>query len=218
MSSTRPDGRRPADARGSARVADGIRLAAEWRLLGLLLERPRLEWQAEIERLAAEVADPPLRAAVAAARTASEGEYHALLGPGGPAPAREASVLGMGDPGWMMADLSRTYDAFGYAPRAEDPKDHVAVEVGFVGFLLLKEALAWASDDEVAARTVIAARTAFVADHLRALVLALAERLAVAPESHVALAVDVLAARVAAIGDGGATAEAAKPAATSASS
>jgi nitrate reductase assembly molybdenum cofactor insertion protein NarJ len=179
-------------------VSDGIARAARWRLLGLLLERPRQGWCEEIAQLSAEIEDPALRAAVAAARGASEGEYLRLLGPGAPVSPREASVLGLGDPGWMLAELARYYDAFGYAPRVEDPPDHVAVEAGFVGFLELKESLAWARRDAAAARTVAEARTSFVADHLAPLVEALGRCCELAPDSHVALAVDVLAAHVAA--------------------
>lgn len=187
-----------ADARASVtRVSDGIARAARWRLLGLLLERPRQGWGEELARLSAEIDDPPLRAAVAAARAASEGEYLALLGPGAPFSPREASVLGLGDPGWMLAELARYYEAFGYAPRAEDPPDHVGVEAGFVGYLELKEALAWSSGDREAAGTVAAARSSFVADHLAPLVCALGRCTEAAPDSHVALALDVLAAHVA---------------------
>lgn len=193
MSTTAPDGHR---AENASRVADGIARAARWRLLGLLLERPRPGWSAEIERLAAEIDDPPLRAVVAAARDATEGEYHALLGPGAPASPREASALGLGDPGWMFSELARFYEAFGYAPRAEDPPDHVAVEAGFVGYLELKESLAWANGDADAAHTVAAARQAFVAAHLAPLVARLGGVADLAPDSHVALAVDLLRGQV----------------------
>ena len=178
------------------RVAAGIARAARWRVLGLLLERPRAGWNAEIERLAAEIGDPPLRAVVVAARDATEGEYHALLGPGAPLSPREASVLGAGDPGWMLAELARFYDAFGYVPRAEDPPDHVAVEAGFVGFLELKESLAWANEDAEAAQTVAAARAAFVAAHLAPLVARLERAADLAPDSHVALTVDLLRTQI----------------------
>jgi hypothetical protein len=181
----------------TARVSEGIARAARWRLLGLLLERPRPGWREELARLAAEIDDPALRTVVAVAREASEGEYLALLGPGAPLSPREASVLGLGDPGWMLAEIACFYEAFAYVPRAEDPPDHVAVEAGFVGYLELKEAVAWASGDADAARTVAAARTSFVAGHLAPLVRALERRVAVAPESHVALAVDLLAAQLA---------------------
>ena len=184
------------DAGATTRVADGIARAAHWRLLGLLLERPRAGWSTEIDRLADEIDDPPLRAVVAAARGITEGEYHALLGPGAPLSPREASALGFGDPGWMFSELARFYEAFGYAPRAEDPPDHVAVEAGFVGFLELKASLAWANGDAEAAHTVAAARAAFVAAHLAPLVARLGEAADLAPDSHVALAVDLLRERV----------------------
>lgn len=193
MSTTELHGKRTENA---SRIADGIARAARWRLLGLLLERPRAGWGAEIERLAAEIEDPPLRAAAAAARDATEGEYHALLGPGAQSSPREASAIGLGDPGWMFSEIARFYEAFGYAPRAEDPPDHVAVEAGFVGFLELKESLAWANGDAEAARTVAAARDAFVAAHLAPLVAHLGRVADLAPDSHVALAVDLLRERV----------------------
>jgi nitrate reductase assembly molybdenum cofactor insertion protein NarJ len=185
-------------AAGTSRVADGIARAARWRLLGLLLERPRAGWSAEIERLAAEIDDPTFRAAASAARDTSEGEYHALLGPGAPLSPREASVLGLGDPGWNLSELARFFEAFGFVPRAEDPPDHVAVEVGFVGFLELKESLAWAYGDAEAAQTVAAARSAFVARHLAPLVARLERALEIAPHSALALTVDVLRAQLAA--------------------
>jgi hypothetical protein len=47
-----------------------------------------------------------------------------------------------------LSDLARYYEAFGYRPRGEDPLDHVAVEVGFVAYLHLKEALALANEDD----------------------------------------------------------------------
>lgn len=193
MNTIATDGHRTESAN---RIADGIARAARWRLLGLLLERPRAGWSAELARLAAEIEDPPLRAAVTAARDATEGEYHALLGPGAPLSPREASALGLGDPGWMFSELARFYEAFGYAPRAEDPPDHVAVEAGFVGFLELKESLAWANGDAEAAGTVAAARDAFVAAHLAPLVARLGSVAELAPDSHVALAVDLLRERV----------------------
>ncbi len=179
------------------RVRDGIARAAQLRLLGLLLERPRPGWEDELVRLALEIDDPALRTAVTAARGASEGWYLALLGPGAPVSPREVSALGLGDPGWMLADIARFYEAFGYVPRAEDPPDHVAVETGFVGYLELKEALAWAAGDEEAARTVAAARAEFVERHLAPLVERLERALDAAPDSYLALAVDVLAARIA---------------------
>ena len=61
--------------------------AAEWRLLGLLFECPLPNWREQMDALAAEVVDADLKAAAEAARLeASEGLYHSIFGPGGPAP------------------------------------------------------------------------------------------------------------------------------------
>jgi TorA maturation chaperone TorD len=178
------------------RTADALAAAAEWRLLGLLLERPRAELRAEIGALAAETRDPALRDAAAGVVTSSEGEYLALLGPGGLASPREAAYLGMQDPAWVLAEIARFYDVFAFAPRAEDPPDHVAVEAAFVAYLHLKEAFALEAGDAEAAETTRAARTRFVAEHLARIARAMADRLAPALGTPLARAALQLAARV----------------------
>jgi hypothetical protein len=45
--------------------------AATWRLLGLLLERPRAGWHAEVAALAREIADPALNGAAQSAQAAT---------------------------------------------------------------------------------------------------------------------------------------------------
>lgn len=174
--------------------AGAIAEAARWRLLGLLLERPRAGWHAEVARLAAEVADPGLVTLAGAAREASEGAYLRLLGPGGAVSPREVAYRGLEDPGWVLADVARFYEAFAYRPRAEDPPDHVAVEAGFVGYLLLKEELARSAGDGEAARTTGAARAAFLGRHLAALAAPLARALDAAGGGVLAAAAAALAA------------------------
>ena len=176
-------------------AAHGIAEAARWRLLGLLLERPRAGWRDEIDALAREVGAPELRAAAEAARAATEGAYLRLLGPGGAVSPREVAYRGLQDPGWGMSDVMRFYEAFAYRPRAEDPPDHVAVEVGFVGYLHLKEGLARASGDDRAAETTRAAREEFLARHLAPVAGAFARRLA-AGGSYLATVAALLAACV----------------------
>jgi nitrate reductase delta subunit len=168
--------------------------AARWRLLGLLLERPRPGWRDEVARLAAEVREPSLLAVAAAAHHATEGTYLRVLGPGGALSPREVAYRGFEDPGWVLADLARFYDAFAYRPRAEDPLDHVAVEAGFVAYLFLKEALALAGGDVEAARTTAAARTDFLEAHVAAIATPLADRVAGTGESFLTAAAAALAA------------------------
>jgi hypothetical protein len=179
----------------TAAIPGAIAEAARWRLLGLLLERPRPSWRAEVAALVPEVDDAALAAASTRALAAHEGEYLALLGPGGVASPREAGHCGFGDPGWVLSELTRHYEAFGYAPRTEDPLDHVAVEVGFVAYLHLKEALALSCEDEEAAAVTRAARDAFLAGHLASIATSLAAALDGAP-SYLADVTRALAARV----------------------
>ena len=178
-------------------IPDAIAEAARWRLAGLLLERPRAGWLDEVRALADEVDDAALRAAAEAAREASEGDYLALLGPGGAVPAREVGYRAGRDPGWLLADVARFYEAFAYRPRAEDPADHFAVEAGFVGYLWLKEALARSAGEHDAADVTAEARRVFVAEHLTGVAQAFARALVGAGDgSHLAAAAAVVASLV----------------------
>ena len=173
-----------------------LRHAAEWRLLGLLFERPRQGWHEEVAALAGEVEDSALRqAARHRLAEATEGEYLAALGPGGIASPREAGHAGLRDPGWILAELARFYEAFGYRPRREDPVDHAAVEAGFVAYLWLKEAYARERGDEDAAATTRAARERFLSEHLAELAQPMAAKLSTA-EANLAEVANLLAARV----------------------
>jgi nitrate reductase assembly molybdenum cofactor insertion protein NarJ len=178
-----------------SRPADALAAAARWRLVALLFERPRGEWAAEVRALAREVQDQALGRAAALATAATEGQYLRLVGPGGFASPREAAYCGLGDPGWALSHLARCYAAFAYAPRTEDPPDHVAVEVGFVAYLHLKEALALAAGDEEAARVTADGRERFVATHLAPLAAGLARELRGA-EGHIGVVAAVLAESV----------------------
>ncbi len=179
----------------TSRIADALVAAAEWRLLSLVLERPRPGWVEEVRALAAEVSDQALRAVAARVVDVSEGQYLALIGPGGIASPREAAYIGLQDPSWMLADLVRHYDAFAFTPRREDPLDHLAVEVGFVAYLYLKEAFAIEGGDAEAAAVTVAARTRFVAEHVARVAGPLAERLSGAGDAALGAVVHLLARR-----------------------
>ena len=186
-------------------VVAALREASVWRLLGLLAERPRPGWAEDLRAvaLALERADTGADRTVdflvglarRAADEANEGRYFALVGPGGPASPREAANRGRDDPARTLARLRALYGAFAFAPDAEDPLDHVAVEAGFVGYLHLKEGYAWAAGDEAAAQTTIAARGRFLTEHLGPFAWRFARRLTVAGDTWLAAAAWLLAER-----------------------
>jgi len=181
-----------------ARIVDLLREAAEWRLLGLLLECPSEDWRAQVARLAAEVADANLKAAAdAAVREAGEGLYHAVFGPGGRVSPREASYHAGRLPGPLLAELAAFYEAFAYRPSTVDPPDHVAVEVGFLGYLRLKEAYALARGEAVHAETAGRAAGAFLNEHLAGLARPFAESLPSSGITYLALAAQWLLRRIA---------------------
>ena len=61
-------------------VEELLRAAAEWRLIGLLLECPSAQWRVRVNELAHEVADADLSdAVVQAGEHASEGLYHSTF-------------------------------------------------------------------------------------------------------------------------------------------
>jgi nitrate reductase assembly molybdenum cofactor insertion protein NarJ len=180
-----------------ARVAAGLREAAAWRLLGRLFECPSPAWRDEIEALAREIDDPPLReAASEGCRQGCEGRYHTVFGPGGPAPPREVSYRDTLELGTLMADLAARYDAFGYRPRTPEPPDHVAVEVGFLAYLALKEAYALASGAVEQAALARRAAECFRAEHLAMMAEPLAGLLHGSGISYLARAAAILAERV----------------------
>ncbi|HUE85136.1 MAG TPA: molecular chaperone TorD family protein [Vicinamibacterales bacterium] len=171
--------------------------AAAWRLLGRLFECPDASWREDITRLASELQDDGLRAAVAAVgETATEGQYHSVFGPGGPAPPREASYLETLELGSLMSTLAGYYGAFAYDPQLTETPDHVAVEAGFVSYLKLKEAYAYAQGDEARAQVVSDASARFVDDHLAMMAVPLAALLAGSHLDYLAQASSLLAARV----------------------
>ena len=151
-------------------------LAASWRLVSLLLERPRPEWKNEIARLAAEVSDPQLARCAADADHATEELYHRLFGPAGAVSPREVSYCGFEDPGRLIAELSAFYHAFSFSPRREESLDHVSVEAGFVGYLFLKEAYARMQNDSAGAAIARDARERFCSEHLARLGCGMRER------------------------------------------
>jgi len=179
------------------RERDLVADAATWRLLAKLFERPRPGWLEEIGDLAAEVDDPGLRGAVEAARgAAEEGFYLALLGPGGAVSPREVAHRGpMVQPGLLLARLNALYGAFAYHPETEEVPDHLAVEVGFMAFLRLKEAYARARGEEEQAAQAATAADHLLEEHLRAMAEPVAEVLEAAGGAYLARAARALLER-----------------------
>jgi len=182
---------------GAPRIRKLLREAAAWRLLGRLFECPNEPWRVEIDALARELGDEDLRTAVAVAGdVATEGQYHSLFGPGGPASPREATYHDTLELGSLMSELAGYYEAFAYAPLLEESPDHVAVEIGFIAYLKLKQAYALADGDEDRANISARAATQFAADHLAMMAATLANVLSESHLEYLAHASRVLAARV----------------------
>jgi len=119
-----------------------------------------------------------------------------LVGPGAPANLRSTAHRKAADPGHVFAEISAMFQAFGFAPRREDPVDHASVLSGFVGYLRLKEALARAKesadDAEIAGR--IAALV--VREHLAMLAEPVCQRLFECEAGYLAFAAQALLERV----------------------
>ncbi len=171
-----------------------LRDAARWLLISRLFECPNDRWRREIAALAAEVGDPGLERAAAATGAATEGDYHSVFGPGGPAPPREVTYHASVELGSLMSELTGYYQAFGYRSALEEPPDHVAVEAGFVAYLRLKEAYAMRAGHP---RQAVLARDAaerFRADHVAAIAGPLAAFLAASGIDYLVQASQALAA------------------------
>jgi nitrate reductase assembly molybdenum cofactor insertion protein NarJ len=144
--------------------------SARWRLISMLFECPADGWREALTALASGISDPDLReAAVAAQAEASDGLYHSLFGPGGPASPREVSYRKGVELGGLMSELTGYYNAFGYDPVSQEACDHVAIEAGFIAYLRLKEAYAQACEDSEHAEVTADAAEHFIKDHLLAI-------------------------------------------------
>lgn len=179
------------------RVLELLREAAEWRLLGLLLESPGPEWRAQVAALAEEVADADLKeAAVAARQEAGETLYHTTFGPGGPAAPREVSYRGRTLPGPFLAELLAFYEAFAYQPASLEAPDHIAVEAGFLGYLRFKEAYAVARGEQEQAAVTRDAAARFIDEHLATVAEPLARSLDASGIRYLSLTVAAIFRRV----------------------
>jgi nitrate reductase assembly molybdenum cofactor insertion protein NarJ len=170
--------------------------ALEWRLISLLFYRPTPGWRREVSELAAITPDACLKLAAESAETeASEGLYHSIFGPGGPAPPREVSYCQMVQSGQLLAELSAYYDAFAYSPRVGEPLDHVSVESDFIAYLRVKEAYAVACGDLQRASVAAEAAEHFISEHLSDIAEPLANSLEHSGVSYLANAGVALARR-----------------------
>jgi hypothetical protein len=178
------------------KVSNLIREAAEWRMISLLFDCPAGDWAQEVESLETEVPDPRLREAAASAlQEASEGLYHSIFGPGGPAPGREVSYRNWVQPGYLISEISSFYSAFSYTPRTLETPDHVSTETGFIAYLKLKEAYAMALNDTEAAGITADAAKQFTAEHLTKVAGPLARSLASSGIEYLSIAAETLLER-----------------------
>ena len=179
------------------RVHELLKQAAEWRLIGLLFECPVGTWRDDVAALARDIDDPLLGGAARhALDEASEGLYHSTFGPGGPAPPREVSYLQAVQLGYLLSELTAFYDAFAYQPVTKESPDHVSVEAGFIGYLLLKQAYALTRGEDERASVAAEAEATFRRAHLASFAEPLAATLQASGIAYLAEAGRALSTRV----------------------
>lgn len=140
--------------------------STEWRLFGLLFEYPTAAWRADLESLMSCLPADLRDLAAAALAHSTEGLHIALFGPAGSVPVREVTYRGGVQFGYLMAELSAYYEAFGYQPAVAEAADHLAVQLNFVAFLKLKQACALFDGDSANASLTEAAIQEFLREHL----------------------------------------------------
>lgn len=171
--------------------------AAEWRLISLLFECPVGDWQNNVKNLAEEISDSQLKTAAEFAKVeASEGLYHSIFGPGGPAPAREVTYRSWVQPGYLLSELSTFYNAFSYQPNLQESPDHIAVETGFMAYLKLKEAFADECGDAESVEITVNTAKTFNDEHLAKFTEQITKTLASSDIEYLALASAALFKRV----------------------
>jgi hypothetical protein len=183
-----------------ALVAQDLQRAASYRLLSLLFQTPSEEVGAEIGALA-DVVEPTLREDAAVLARVSgrdlQGLYHMVLGASGRVPDVEcaydtSTAAGRGP---LIADVAGFYKAFGYEAPAPGTADHIASELGFMGWLAMKAAYARHAGEVEHLEVTEDARAKFLRDHLGRWARPFLERLGEAGEGTHYEAVAVLASR-----------------------
>jgi nitrate reductase assembly molybdenum cofactor insertion protein NarJ len=139
--------------------------AAEWRLIALLLERPRQHTLPQMGCFMNEVGDPYLKEIAELACNASDEVYLPVFGPGGLLPAREVDCVATLDRGRLLSQIGLLYETCSFAPRSDDPYDHIAVEADFISYLYKKEVQALLNDDERKGKAFSAIRQQFIREH-----------------------------------------------------
>jgi nitrate reductase assembly molybdenum cofactor insertion protein NarJ len=171
--------------------------AAQWRLISLLFECPVGDWKINVKNLADEISDSQLKTAAEFAKVeASEGLYHSIFGPGGPAPPREVTYRSWVQPGYLLSELSAFYKAFSYQPKTQETPDHIAVETGFMAYLKLKELFARECKDNANAEITAKAAKTFNDEHLAKMTSQIAKSLALSGVEYLALTSAALLKRV----------------------
>ena len=181
-------------------IARELERAASYRFLSLLFVPPSAEVGAELRALAPSV-HPALSedAALAGERTdrSLEGLYHRVLGPSGQVPDTECAYDDNGGVGRgvLIGDVAGFYAAFAYAPAAPGTADHIASELGFLGWLAMKLAYAHHAGLTEEVEITESARAAFLRDHAGRWMLPFLERLAAVADGTHYEALATLAAR-----------------------
>lgn len=164
-------------------IAGDLRRAASYRYLSLLFVPPTEETAEELVSLA-DAVDPALveDAAELGRKTkrSLQGLYHKVLGASGQVPDVECGYDDntAGGRGPLLADVAGFYKAFAFEAPAGQTQDHVASELGFLGWLAMKEAYARHEGDEEHRLITAEARARFVKDHLGRWAIPFLERLA----------------------------------------
>lgn len=155
------------------------------RALSLAFRAPGEDLAAELRALAASLAEPERGRVLALAERVTpdhEVDYHRVLGAGGSCPCAESDHLPwrtIGGKGAILGDVAAYYRAFAYHPEVEerDSPDRLSIELGFLGWLHLKEAFALSEGRAADARVCRDARESFTEEHLATWVDVLVDRL-----------------------------------------
>jgi nitrate reductase assembly molybdenum cofactor insertion protein NarJ len=164
-------------------IATDLRRAASYRYLSLLFAPPTQEIGDELVSLAGSVAPALAEDAEALGKATGrslQGLYHKVLGAAGQVPDVECGYDDntAGGRGPLLADVAGFYRAFSFEAPAGLTTDHICTELGFMGWLAMKEAFARHEGDEDHRAITEEARRRFVKDHLGRWVLAFLERVA----------------------------------------
>jgi nitrate reductase assembly molybdenum cofactor insertion protein NarJ len=172
--------------------------AVEWKLLSLLFMRPTKNWIARLNLAVRETKNAELQVTVKAAKNESFpiDLYETTFSPEGMLSLRESTYNKNISFEHYFTQLPALYEKFDYQPEFSGSPDHLAIELGFVSHLCLKQAFGKILGHHERSKIEGDVSERFIQTHLCSVAMPVAHALQKNSESYLLMAAIILQQRL----------------------